>query len=183
MRHCRFVQKLIITGQAAHFAETLRSHGELHDRVELRLCSRTEIATLQSQAAVLLVATNPDDRSQTSLGYLPGRLPEYVATGRPILLIGPDMSDAARAVRHWHLGPTTATQDERELAQLFDTLATRAMSAPAADDHTRHDLFLEVFSREEARRRLLGDPCPPPSEAAAALAMEFESDGGRISPD
>ena len=177
MRHCRFVQKLIITGQAAQFAETLRSHGELHDRVELRLCSRTEIATLQSQAAVLLVATNPDDRSQTSLGYLPGRLPEYVATGRPILLIGPDLSDAARAVRHWHLGPSTASQDERELAQLFDTLALQSSTGVSRepDSPPYHDLFLEVFSRQEARRRLLGDLALPVSGAAAELATAFES--------
>jgi hypothetical protein len=129
---------------------------------------------LQRQAAVLLVATNINDTTQTSLGYLPGRLPEYVSTRRPILLIGPPGSDAARAVRHWRLGQTTTTQDETELAELFDALATRGMDAGPEAISSDHDLFLEVFSRAEARRRLLGAPSAPLSRAAAALAEQFE---------
>ena len=56
---------------------------------------------MQREASVLLVATNVVDDSLAGLGYMPGRLPEYVAAGRPILLIGPESSEAARAVRHW----------------------------------------------------------------------------------
>jgi hypothetical protein len=175
VRQCQVVEKLIITGHVGHFVEMLRAHDELHERIEFRLCSRTEIATLQKQAAVLLVATNVDDRSQTSLGYLPGRLPEYVSTRRPILVIGPPESDAARAVRHWDLGPTTASRDESELAQLFDTLARRALNPAADAAATHHDQFLEVFSREEARKRLLGDASAPLTAAAAQLAATFES--------
>ena len=124
---------------------------------------------------MLLVATNVDDTSQTSLGYLPGRLPEYVAMRRPILLIGPQDSDAARAVLHWRLGPTTTSQDETKLAELFDALALQATSgSPDELTTTYRDLFLQVFSRQEARRRLLGEPSPPLTSTAAALAREFE---------
>lgn len=178
VRRCRVVERIVLTGQVGQFVDTLRAHDELHDRVEFRLCSRAEIAQLQASAAVLLIATNADDQSQTSLGYLPGRLPEYVSTRRPILLIGPQHSDAARAVRHWSLGPTTTSQDEMELAQLLDALATEAMNPIPAGVTSRHDLFLEVFSRQEARRRLLGESSPPLSSAAAKLAEEFELEVG-----
>jgi hypothetical protein len=175
LRECRVVGKLVITGHASisSFADPLRPGPD--DRIECRLCSPAEISALQRQAAVLLVATNVDDRSQTALGYLPGRLPEYVSTRRPILLLGPADSDAARAVRHWHVGETTASRDERELAKLLDACALRAINPPLEANLTRHDLFLEVFSRGEARRRLLGEtPDEPLSSAAATLAASFE---------
>jgi hypothetical protein len=172
IRHCKVIQKLIVTGQSVGFADSLRTPADVSERVESRLCSPEEISALQAQAAVLLIATNVDDTSQTALGYLPGRLPEYVSTHRPILLIGPRDSDAARAVRHWRLGPTTASQDEVELARLLDAVAVQ-QSSPG-DGASPRDLFLEVFSRNEARRRLLGDAPMPLSPAAAALAAEFE---------
>jgi hypothetical protein len=168
IRRCRVAEKLIVTGNYAAFA------AEGGDRVESHLYSAAEIIALQKQAAVLLVASDVDDTSQTSLGYLPGRLPEYVSAHRPILLIGPRDSDAARAVRHWRVGITTTSQDGAELARLFDELATQGMAAGAEGITTDHDRFLEVFSREEGRRRLLGDPAPTLSDAAARLAAEFE---------
>ena len=116
MKRCQATRKLVVTGNTDYFATVLRAHGELHDRVEFRRGTRLEIARLQRDAAVLLVATNTDDDSETARGYLPGRLPEYVATGRPIILVGREDSDAARAVRHWNLGRTTASTDEGELA-------------------------------------------------------------------
>jgi Glycosyltransferase Family 4 len=172
---CRVIQKFILTGHNSGYADTLQVSPELRDRVECRLCSPSETTELQAQAAVLLVANNVDDTSQTSLGYLPGRLPEYVSSGRPILLIGPQGSDAARAVRHWNLGPTTSSLDAGELAQILDGLAAPAVNPPPplVAPH-RRDLFLELFSRAEARRRLLGDESRPLSEAAAALAAAFE---------
>jgi hypothetical protein len=176
IRQCKVVEKLILTGHTSAFVDPSDPQAGPDDRTESRLCSPAEISLLQRQAAVLLVATNVDDVSQTSLGYLPGRLPEYVSTRRPILLIGPQGSDAARAVRHWRLGQTTSSQDETELARLLDTLATQAMNESGGGGvTTHHDQFLELFSREEARRRLFGEPSPVPlSSAAAALGAEFE---------
>ncbi len=177
MRYCTVVDKLVLTGLSLAFEDELRQSPELRDRVECRICSQVEIASLQRQASVLLIATNVDDDSQTSLGYLPGRLPEYVATGRPILLIGPPRSDAARAVRHWRLGPAIASQDEREVAKRLDQLAAQSLDAEAgkqSEAESYRDLFLQVFSRTEARRRLLREPAPLVSPEAARVAAEFE---------
>ncbi len=173
--HCRVTQKIVISGPSSGFAETLRTHGELHDRVEFTMGSRTDVAVTQRRAAVLLVATNVDDRSQTSVGYLPGRLPEYVAAGRPVLLVGPAQSDAARAVRHWHLGSTTNSRNEKELAEILDSLTAESMSDASSAARPFRDMFLEVFSRQEARRRLLGGPPGALSPEAAKLASEFEA--------
>jgi hypothetical protein len=171
IKRCLVTRRLIVTGKTDHLAAVLRAHGELHDRVEFRRGTRVEIARLQREAAVLLVATNADDGSETARGYLPGRLPEYVSSGRPIILVGRQDSDAARAVRHWKLGRTTASTDEGELAAIID-VSTRESSDGDGRNHQR-DLFLEVFSRAEARRRLLGEPAPPLSRAAAELADAF----------
>ncbi len=178
MRHCQVAQTLVVTGPSFGFSETLRAHGELHDRVEFKMASRLEVAVAQREAAVLLITTNVGSTSQTSLGYLPGRLPEYVAARRPILLIGPEESDAARAVRHWHLGRTTNTQDEGEVAALFDTLAREALETPAEHARPFHDRFLELFSVTEARRRLIGGGTCALSPEAAQLAADFERSPG-----
>ena len=174
MVHCRVAEKLIVTGESGYLADTLRAHGELHERIEFRLGSRSDIALLQREAAVLLVATNVDDTTETARGYLPGRLPEYVLTRRPILVIGPRQSDASRAVRHWNVGSTTSSQDERELAKIIDGLTSRMTVGlgPQPDEH--HDLFLELFSREEARKRLWGELARTLSDPAAELAATFE---------
>jgi hypothetical protein len=173
--HCRVAQKIVITGPGSGLAEILRTHGELHDRVEFMMGSRTEVAVAQRQAAVLVVATNVDDRSQTSVGYLPGRLPEYVAARRPILLVGPAESDASRAINHWRLGRTTTSRDEKELAGILDSLTAESLSGASGAARPVQDLFLEIFSREEARRRLLGGPPGAVSAKAAELASAFEA--------
>ena len=174
MRRCRVAEKLVITGNNTYFADVLRSRGELHEGVAFVNASRTEIARLQREAAVLLIASNVDDASATARGYLPGRLPEYVASRRPVLLIGPEDSDASRAVRHWNIGRTSSSQDEGQLAAILDALTEQSMARHEPDRVAgRHELFLEVFSTEEARRRLWGEPAPPLSPAAAELAESF----------
>jgi hypothetical protein len=174
IRRCKVAQTLLVTGPSAGFSETLRAHGEMHDRVEFKMASRLEVAVAQREAAVLLITTNLGSTSQTSLGYLPGRLPEYVAARRPILLIGPAESDAARAVRHWHLGRTTNTEDEQEIADVFDALAREALETPESAARPFHDRFLELFSVDEARRRLVGGGTCALSPEAAQLAADFE---------
>jgi hypothetical protein len=175
VRHCKVVEKLIITGPTFLFSETLRTSGELHDRLEFLMASRKDLAVIQREAAVLLVATNVGEKSATALGYLPGRLPEYVAADRPILLIGPEESDAARAVRHWRLGLTTASLDETRLAAMLDELALEGLNRKPRSPDGARAAFLEVFSRDEARRRLLGGSAHALTPAAAALAGSFES--------
>ncbi len=174
IRRCKVIEKFVLTGHSSAPADSQGQRANDDDYLESRHCSPAEVSSLQKRASVLLVATNVDDTSQTSLGYLPGRLPEYVSTRRPILLIGPQGSDAARAIRHWRLGSTTTTQDETTLAEMFDRLALQGTSPEELAAHHDHDLFLEVFSRQEARRRLLGEPSAPLSSAAATLAAEFE---------
>jgi hypothetical protein len=179
LRYCKVVNKLIITGPSFRFGDVLRDTGELHDGVECRMASRKQLAVIQREAAVLLIATNVDDTSITSRGYLPGRLPEYVAADRPILLIGPEESDAARAVRHWQLGLTTSSQNDRRIAEMLDELALGSLNRCGSPPNSPRAAFLEVFSREEARRRLLGGPPPTLTHSAAALAASFEHPTGR----
>jgi hypothetical protein len=170
---CRTAQGFVITGNGAAFVDQLKSKGTPVDRVRFVSGTRQEIARLQRESAVLLIATNAHDSSETTRGYLPGRLPEYVASGRPVLVLGRQDSDAARSVRHWGIGRTAATRDETELAGVLDQLTAEGLAdSPERDRH--RSLFLEVFARAEARHRLLGDPAPQLSDSAAALARSFE---------
>jgi hypothetical protein len=175
VRHCSVVKNLIITGPSYRFSETLAATGELHDRVEFRMASRQEVAVIQRAAAVLLIATNVDDASVTARGYLPGRLPEYVAADRPILCVGPEDSEATRAVRHWQLGLTTASQDEHRLAAMLDDAARTGVNRKPGPPDSPRAAFLELFSRDEARRRLLAKPAHALTPSAAALTASFEA--------
>ena len=177
MRRCTVARKLIITGPGFRFGETLRSWGAGYDHVECLMGTREEVAAIQRRAAVLLIATNVADSSLTARGYLPGRLPEYVAAGRPILLIGPATSDAWRAINHWHLGRTLASQETAAIAEAIDDLTRESIEGARRRGSDDFDaLFLEVFSRDEARRRLLDGPelQTPLSARAVSLAGDFE---------
>jgi hypothetical protein len=89
-------------------------------------------------------------------------------------VLGREDSEAARAVRHWGIGRTASGQDERELPALLDAVTSEGLN-PRAAQKVQRDLFLEIFSRGEARHRLLGDVAPAASRAARELASTFEA--------
>jgi glycosyltransferase involved in cell wall biosynthesis len=77
---------------------------------------RPQALALQRRADSLLVLT-----SGTRTGELTGKLPEYLATGRPILVVG-DRSEAARVVRSVGAGAAVPADEPREIADAMADL-------------------------------------------------------------
>ncbi|MFN0276090.1 MAG: glycosyltransferase family 4 protein [Chitinophagales bacterium] len=60
-----------------------------------------EVSIRQKQSAVNLL---PINNTPNFLGIIPGKLFEYLAAGRPILLIGPASGDSAKIISETHAG-------------------------------------------------------------------------------
>jgi glycosyltransferase involved in cell wall biosynthesis len=89
---------------------------------------------LQRAADTLLVVTEGAARRSVSTG----KLFEYLAAGRPILVLGEE-TEAARIVAETGTGTATSATDPREIAQALERAAT---AVPA----TRDDAALERYS-------------------------------------
>lgn len=73
-----------------------------------------QIAYYQCNATVLLLSLG---NMPSVLGLLPGKLFEYLAARRPILVIGPEDGDSSRIVRETSSGITCNFNDEQKLYQ------------------------------------------------------------------
>lgn len=71
-----------------------------------------EVLRLQKEANALLL---PINRTPNAKGILTGKLFEYLATGNPILAIGPKDGDVARILFETHTGRTVAYGDHRSI--------------------------------------------------------------------
>ena len=103
-----------------------------------------EVGAIQQSSQVLLLLVN---RSANAKGILTGKLFEYLASGRPILCIGPEDGDAARIIRETQAGTTVGFEAKdamkATLQDLFDRyregkLATQA--GQAAEPYSRRTL-------------------------------------------
>lgn len=88
--------------------------------------------------SLLLVYTGPFGR------YIPGKLYDYIAARRPILLYGIE-GEATRIVRQLHAGLIVRPDETAELEQALDKLLMQS-SAPEADATTR-----EAWLRQHTR--------------------------------
>lgn len=106
-----------------------------------------EVARIQHAARVLLLVMN---RTPSGAMYIAGKLFEYLAARRPILLAGFAQSDAADIVRECHAGYALDFSDKKGLADalehLYDDYKTGLVHTPAAD--------LEKYSRRALTERL-----------------------------
>ncbi|HUF10771.1 MAG TPA: glycosyltransferase [Rhodothermales bacterium] len=108
-------------------------------------------------AAVLLLPINR--RQHTDPGIIPGKLYEYLASGRPILLIGPTDGDAAEIVRQSGAGVVCDYDDlagiRTAISGWYDRHTSGILSAESSD--------IEKFSRRNQAREyaeLLDDVVP-----------------------
>ena len=123
-------------------AEGIEGLVECHPSVD-----RSESLSMQSRADALLLLlwNNPGER-----GTVTGKLFEYVAARRPILLLGYGQGEAARLVSENSLG-WIADDDNRTMAALRGLLSMKSSSEllPDLSDHSRKGL-----SRDEQCRLL-----------------------------
>ena len=80
-----------------------------HDEVQQRQQS--------SQVLLLLINNTPNAK-----GILTGKIFEYIASGRPILCIGPEDGDAAQILKETHAGLTVGFEDKEKMKEIVKDL-------------------------------------------------------------
>lgn len=117
----------------------LKEHVELSSYIP-----HDQVAEALHQSTVLLLPLMPDTEADT-LGLIPAKLFEYMASGRPILCIGPEDGDAARLLKETQAGITIGfdnkEQMKTEIMRLYEL--HKAGQLP-----TRHEEAIEKYSRK-----------------------------------
>ena len=73
-----------------------------------------QVLQLQQSSQMLLLFIN---NTPNAKGILTGKLFEYLASGRPILCIGPENGDAARIINETHTGQTVDFDDREKMKE------------------------------------------------------------------
>jgi glycosyltransferase involved in cell wall biosynthesis len=103
----------------ARLADTAAAH-DVSDAVRIEgSVSRAEFLSACRGADILLVAVGHDTGLKQHAGAIPGKLFDYFAAGRPILVLGPEDCEAARLVEQLNRG-LGAPDDEPQ--QIADTI-------------------------------------------------------------
>lgn len=92
--------------------ESVNKHGLSDNLYTSGYIPHEEILKIQQSSAILLLLIN---QIKSSLGMIPGKLFEYLAAQRPILVIGPENGDAASIVRETKSGVISEFGDEEGL--------------------------------------------------------------------
>jgi glycosyltransferase involved in cell wall biosynthesis len=115
--------------------------------LELRgYVSHSEALSEALAADVLLLVVGGD--SHTAAGVMTGKIFEYLRAGRPILLIGPDRSEAAQLIRECGAGEVIDAHRTDDIAAVIDRWASRDSLPRLARERVaafeRRDLTLQL---------------------------------------
>ena len=103
-----------------------------------------QVATVLHQSTVLLLPLMPDTETDT-LGLIPAKLFEYMASGRPILCIGPQEGDTAKILDETHAGVTVGFDDKKKAKEAIGLLYQQHLSDGLANNETQE---IGRFSRK-----------------------------------
>ena len=83
-----------------------------------------QVSEVHRSSTLLLLLLMPDSEPRAK-GLLTGKLFEYMASGRPILCIGPEDGDAARILRETGAGQTISFEDKEKMKEALKNLYQR----------------------------------------------------------
>lgn len=83
-----------------------------------------QVSAVHRSSTLLLLLLMPDSEPRAK-GLLTGKLFEYMASGRPILCIGPEDGDAARILRETSAGQTISFEDKEKMKEALKKLYQR----------------------------------------------------------
>jgi glycosyltransferase involved in cell wall biosynthesis len=109
--------------------------------------NRSEALARMHQAQVLLLIINDEPNAQ---GRLPGKLFEYLASKRPILVLGPDGSDAASILQELNAGYSCGHRDYDSTRTILLQLYERHLKGDLPDNATS----IERYSNRNTTRSL-----------------------------
>jgi glycosyltransferase involved in cell wall biosynthesis len=83
-------------------------------------------------------------------GLVTGKLFEYMASGRPILCIGPEDGDAARILNETHAGITVNFEDKEKMKEIVKSLYQKYLENDLPDNMSAE---VEQYSRKEMAKK------------------------------
>ena len=121
----------------------------LNDRINLiEYVTHDKAALLMKQSAILLLAINKD--SPNAKGILTGKFFEYLASGRPIIAIGPSDGDLARILEETEAGFISEYNDLEQIRKIIVILYEKYR----ANDLNNNPKGIEKYSRKNLTSEL-----------------------------
>ena len=159
----RFAEKLQVKliGQVdKEVTQTITRNG-LKDHVVLSpYIPHNQVADALHQSSVLLLPLMSNDESDT-LGLIPAKVFEYMASGRPILCIGPTNGDTAKILTETNSGVTVGFEDISRMKTVVKDLFTKHLESgllsndnPAIKEYSRRnqtELFVRIINTHSLR--------------------------------
>jgi len=99
--------------------ESIERYGLTNNLQKISYRPHDEIITLQKQSRVLLLIINNTPNAKV---ILPGKFFEYMASGRPVLCIGPHDGDAAAIIKETGCGYVAASDNFDEIYETLSVL-------------------------------------------------------------
>lgn len=129
--------------------ESINKYGLTDNLQKIDYKPHDEIIRLQQQSRILLLIINDTPNAKV---ILPGKFFEYMASGRPILCIGPHDGDAAQIIRETESGVLAATNDYQDIREQVSILYRNFRQGT----DTVKSENIQRFSRESLTRELAG---------------------------
>ena len=104
-----------------------------------------QVSAAHRCSTLLLLLLMPDSEPRAK-GLVTGKLFEYMASGRPILCIGPEDGDAARILKETRAGQTVGFEDKEKIKEVLKGLYQRYLENDLPDNTSAE---VERYSRKE----------------------------------
>jgi glycosyltransferase involved in cell wall biosynthesis len=122
--------------------QSLESCGLLENTEIIAHVPHDEVQQVQESAQVLLLLVN---NATNAKGILTGKLYEYLASGRPILCIGPEDGDAARVLKETQAGITVGFENKEKMKEVVKDLYQRYLNGGLLSNVSEE---IEKYSRK-----------------------------------
>ena len=122
--------------------KNLTSCGLIENTEIIAQVPHDEVKRLQEASQVLLLLVNDTPNAK---GILTGKLYEYLASGRPILAIGPENGDAARLIQETHAGVTVGFEDKDKMKEVVKDFYQKYLNHNLPDNMSSS---IEKYSRK-----------------------------------
>jgi glycosyltransferase involved in cell wall biosynthesis len=129
-----------------HVAASMEQAGLSENWERIDYVSHDKVLEYQRSSRVLLVSIND---SPNATGILPGKFFEYLASGRPILAIGPKQSDIGTVLSKTKAGIIVEKDDLEEMKQAILTLFEENQNLQ------RNETEIAKFSRRGLTRQMV----------------------------
>lgn len=139
--------KVKLIGQIDQSVLRSINENDLQEHVEvISYLPHEQVLQAQQSSQVLLLLIN---NTPNSKGILTGKLFEYLASGRPILCIGPEDGDAARILAENKAGTTIGFEDKNKMKEVLECLFKKYLGKNLPNTH--------IEAKRYSRKNLAGD--------------------------